>query len=296
MPRLESHEARQEKAESPRTIGGEARFASYCLASAASPGRLLRMYRRRRKVSHRFLIIIKINAEKLHRWVPLGNGLYSRTIAAGWAISFQSIKTRNKAASRLLQFLTVQNPYLKFLKSGARVLEDELRELIVNLVNFNAALVLLERYSLVQWSKLTDALSMHRLIQAELQEKILDLRIMFYGPRHVESLDANFQLCLTYCTQPRPGTVPNPVDGATAATKGFMEHAKAVNVPLMECMAIVYIHLTRSGAASEIEDTIRALSTTARVEYRRTTLDIMRNTAKTGVRVDRRFGTHIRAR
>jgi uncharacterized alpha-E superfamily protein len=59
---------------------------------------------------------------------------------------------------------------------------------------------------------------------AELQEKILDLRIMFYGPRHVESLDANFQGCLTYCTQQRLGAAASPVDGATATTKGFIEH------------------------------------------------------------------------
>jgi hypothetical protein len=56
----------------------------------------------------------------------------------------------DKAASRLLQSLTVQNPdfiLLKFLKSGARVREDELRQPIVNPVNFNAALVLLEVFA-----------------------------------------------------------------------------------------------------------------------------------------------------
>jgi tetratricopeptide (TPR) repeat protein len=136
-----------------------------------------------REVTRDFSAFLKdyhTRRKDLHKWLPSGNrpSQYSGSVATCWSISFALIEKQNPVAARLFQFLSFLNPdriLLEFVQEGKAALEDDLRELVSDDLEFKKALLSLERFSLLKWSRRpTEAVSIHRLLQAVMKDDLTD--------------------------------------------------------------------------------------------------------------------------
>ena len=151
------------------TVVEELQYLPFALEQAASYVRgvardftiFLQDYRRRRP--------------ELHGWVGDGNRQYSHSLATVWLASFEYIEREMPVSLKLLQLLSFLNPHnisLDFIVEGKSALESDMEAMMEDSLKFAKALLCLERFSLVKWSREQRTLAIHRLIQAVVKDKM----------------------------------------------------------------------------------------------------------------------------
>ena len=99
---------------------------------------------------------------------------YPLTVAATWKLSFERIQREQPSAAALLRlcaFMAPDDIPLSILLEGAAELPDELRGAVRDEVRLDGAVVELLRYALVD--RQGDGLSVHRLVQAVVQDSMI---------------------------------------------------------------------------------------------------------------------------
>jgi len=126
-----------------------------------------------------YLSSYRQNRKAHHARISKGNrNFYSKSVAATWRLSFQTIEKRNPDASKLLRliaFLNSDGILLEFLQAGADGLDYELREIVTNRDRLYEALAELQRFSLIGRQGLhTDrqVIIVHRLVQSVIKEEM----------------------------------------------------------------------------------------------------------------------------
>ena len=142
-----------------------------------------------------FLKRYEENRRDLHRWLPQGIRPYSYSIATTWSMSFNIVRKNNPQAAelfRLLSFLNPDNILIDFLQSGAAVFENDLRQVILNQINMDNALIELEKFSLLKWNRLTRTLLIHRLVQMVIKDEMSDADSMTLRITIINLCDQSF--------------------------------------------------------------------------------------------------------
>ena len=114
------------------------------------------------------------NHAKLNLWVPDDNRQYSESIATAWSLSFDVIQNDKHAASllRLFSFLNPDEILIEFLISGMEALEDDLRDVVADEHELATAILELEKFSLIKWDRRSKSISIHRLVQMVISDKM----------------------------------------------------------------------------------------------------------------------------
>ena len=165
-----------------------------------------------------FLIDYRLRRPELHKWVPQGNRQYSHSLATVWIVSLEFVEREMQIALKFLELFSFLNPdniSLDFLKEGQSAFEPEMEEMLADNLKFAEVLIGLERFSLVKWSKKQRTLSMHRLIQAVVKDKMEGRRRDFWASVVVKMCDI---------------VTPKNLDNETRGQ--FRQHQTQVVVPL----------------------------------------------------------------
>jgi hypothetical protein len=75
---------------------------------------------------------------------------------------------------KLLVFLNPDGVLVEFLVNGAGALEKDLKQVVLNELEMAEALIMSEKYSLIKWDRVKNALSIHRLVQMLIKDEMLD--------------------------------------------------------------------------------------------------------------------------
>jgi tetratricopeptide (TPR) repeat protein len=100
---------------------------------------------------------------------------YPASVATTWSLSFEKVNQINPAAAELLDFCSFLYPDAipeEILSKGSAHLTPLLQAIAVDPLVLNRAVSTLMRYSLVNRNTLDDTLSMHRLVQTVLKDKM----------------------------------------------------------------------------------------------------------------------------
>ena len=122
-----------------------------------------------------FLNDYEKNMKDLHKWTPQGNWKYSYSVATTWSMSFRAIREESEGAATLLQLFAFLNPdqiLIDFLERGANGLNDALRSIISNPIELSKALLILEKFSLIKWTRQGGSISIHRLVQLSIKHEL----------------------------------------------------------------------------------------------------------------------------
>ena len=131
----------------------------------------------------------------LHKWLPEGNRQYSHSVATTWLVSFEFIKKDQPQTAKLLQLLAFLNPdmvFIDFLANSKDAFDSKLYETISDPMHFATTLLNLEKFSLVKWSRESNTLSMHRLIQAVVKDEMAERYVISCMMTVVEMCDVAF--------------------------------------------------------------------------------------------------------
>ena len=153
------------------------------------------------------------SSKDLHEWVPKGNRQYPHSVATTWFLSFNIIRKSHPQAAELFQLLSFLNPdgiIIDFLRDGAEVLQDDLRQVVSNRIDMSKALIELEKFSLLKWNRLTKTLLIHRLVQSVVKDEMSDSDSMTLRITIINLCDRSFpqewtnenrELCRIYVGQ-----------------------------------------------------------------------------------------------
>lgn len=122
-----------------------------------------------------FLQMYKLHRKELHKRMPSGNWDYESSVATTWQLAFGVIENENPHAAKLLQLFAFLNPDLiliEFLQAGVEGLFDDLRELVLCQLDFQEALFVLERFSLIK--RTHDGIIIHRLVQTVIKDNLTE--------------------------------------------------------------------------------------------------------------------------
>lgn len=100
---------------------------------------------------------------------------YPVTIAATWELSFQAVREHSQAAADLLNlcaFFAPEDIPLDMIATGAEHLPDSLRNVVQKPLELDDVIGELGKYSLVEVDRHKDTISIHRLVQAVLRDKL----------------------------------------------------------------------------------------------------------------------------
>ena len=114
------------------------------------------------------------NHRKVHLWVPNENRQYSRSIATAWSISFDIIQ-KDKYSTSLLRLFSFLNPdqiLIEFLLAGMEAFEDDLRSVVADEHELATVILELEKFSLIKWDRQSKSISIHRLVQTVISDKM----------------------------------------------------------------------------------------------------------------------------
>jgi len=98
---------------------------------------------------------------------------YPDAVATTWEISFRQVKKKSPAGAELLNlcaFLAPDDIPKKLLRDGTQHLPESLADVVADSLAFDDALAALRRYSLLEVK--SDALSVHRLVQAIVRDRL----------------------------------------------------------------------------------------------------------------------------
>jgi tetratricopeptide (TPR) repeat protein/transcriptional regulator with XRE-family HTH domain len=116
-------------------------------------------------------------------------------VATTWSLSFQQIEKRNPAAADLLRMLAYLAPDAipeEILTAGASLLGPVLAPVAANAFLLNQAIESLLAYSLIRRDSKGKALSVHRLVQAVIQDELEDAERSTWAERAMLAVDAAF--------------------------------------------------------------------------------------------------------
>ena len=120
---------------------------------------------------------------------------YSHTVASTWALAFEQVEQANPAAADLLQLCAFLQPDAiaeEIITGGAAQLGSVLGPVAADLLLLNEALRVLRRYSLVRRDPEARTLSLHRLVQAVLRDRLDAAAQRQWAERTVLALNAVF--------------------------------------------------------------------------------------------------------
>jgi tetratricopeptide (TPR) repeat protein len=144
------------------------------------------------------------NRKELHKW-PTGIRDYPYSIATTWSMSFKVLQDSQREAVCLLRLFSFMNPdgiFIEFLQAGAAALDDELRQMVLNITELGKALIELEKFSLIKWDRLHKSVSIHRLVQAVVVDDIGTEELPLILESIIEMFDCAFPKKLTNETRP----------------------------------------------------------------------------------------------
>jgi len=110
-----------------------------------------------------------------HKWIGHRNRQYNHSLATVWLVSFGFVQQEMPVALQFLELLSFLNPdniSLEFLEEGKDSLEHDMKQILADRLMFAEILLSLEHFSLIKWSKERRSLSIHRLVQAVIQDKM----------------------------------------------------------------------------------------------------------------------------
>jgi tetratricopeptide (TPR) repeat protein/transcriptional regulator with XRE-family HTH domain len=120
---------------------------------------------------------------------------YPDTVASTWVLSFGQVEQANPAAADLLRLCAFLQPDAiaeEIITAGAAQLGPVLGPVAADLLQLNEALRVLRRYSLVRRDPEARALSLHRLVQAVLRDRLDTAAERQWAERAVLALNAAF--------------------------------------------------------------------------------------------------------
>ena len=175
---------------------------------------------------HSFLPLYRQNRsqrQRLHKWVPEGNRKYRYSVATTWRMSFDHIQQDADCpeAATLLQLLAFLNPDLiliEFLQAGSSALDECLRNMLQETMEFEAALRVLRRFSLIKRIQNGGGVWIHRLVQESIQHDMKEEIWLAWW-------DSVIELCLN--------AFPNETNEATRQL--CRKYEEQVLVPLLKC-------------------------------------------------------------
>ena len=148
-----------------------------------------------RNISRDFTIYLadyRRRRPELHAWFAPGNRQYSHSLATVWLVSFGFVEREMPVALKFLQLLSLLNPdyiSLDFLVEGKRAFETDMEKVVEDNLTLAEILLCLERFSLVKWSRERRTLSIHRLVQAVVKDKMEDLDRILWASVVVKMCD-----------------------------------------------------------------------------------------------------------
>jgi len=114
--------------------------------------------------------------QELLDWRPSGNNpYYEHTVATALNLSLQRLQSSSPNAFDLIQYFAFMNPdeiLVDFIKEGIEIFPLNVQELFNNRVRWVKALKELEKFSLVNVFQGGTRLSIHRLVQVVIQDKL----------------------------------------------------------------------------------------------------------------------------
>jgi len=116
-------------------------------------------------------------------------------VATTWSVSFQRVEERNPAAADLLRLLAFLAPDAipeEVLTMGASHLGPVLSPVATDTLLLNQAIEVLRAYSLVQRDPKVKTLSVHRLVQAVLQDTLSETECRSWAERAMRAVNAAF--------------------------------------------------------------------------------------------------------
>jgi tetratricopeptide (TPR) repeat protein len=125
----------------------------------------------------KFLAMYQKHAKELRKWVPEGNRQYKYSVATTWSMSFEFVRQQQPQIARLFECLSFLNPdgtLVEFLESGKDAFSDDVQEIVSDPIKLQRALLSLEKFSLIRWSREHSTISIHRLIQAAVQDEMTE--------------------------------------------------------------------------------------------------------------------------
>jgi tetratricopeptide (TPR) repeat protein len=122
-----------------------------------------------------YLRLYKNRRVDLHNWISDNNRQYSHSVATACSISFDLVHRELPKAAKFLKLLSFLNPdvtLIEFIIFIKNALDNDLHEVGADEIKFAQTLLYLEKFSLLRWSHDRQALSIHHLIQAVLQDQM----------------------------------------------------------------------------------------------------------------------------
>jgi tetratricopeptide (TPR) repeat protein len=138
------------------------------------------------------------------RWIPSGNRSYSYSVATTWSMSFDVVQQTHADAAKLFRLLSFLNPdgiLIDFLLAGVTVLDKPLRKVLAIHNEMATALLQLEKFSLVKWNRPAKTISMHRLMQSVVKDKLSKKELDDYFQTIIDMCDQSFPAEVTYATR-----------------------------------------------------------------------------------------------
>jgi tetratricopeptide (TPR) repeat protein len=100
---------------------------------------------------------------------------YEKTVATTWELAMDEVRKESTAAADLLNLLAFLSPDdipLELLRQGGELLPEPLAGAVADDLAWDDALAALQRYSLVDVRSAADSLSVHRLVQAVVRDRL----------------------------------------------------------------------------------------------------------------------------
>jgi tetratricopeptide (TPR) repeat protein len=143
------------------------------------------------------------NRNEVHEWPPSSRH-YPFSISTTWLMSFKILQENHPRAVRLLRLFSFLNPdgiLIEFLQAGADAVDDELRQTLLNLNELAKTLIELEKLSLIVWDRLRRSVSIHRLVQAVVLDKMVNGELILISNIVIDIFDLAFPKEVTHETR-----------------------------------------------------------------------------------------------
>jgi len=113
------------------------------------------------------------NRKELNGW-KTHNSCYPETLERTLLMSFKALGPRHPSFQllRILSFLNPDIILIDFLIAGSKAFDDPLQQVLASQTETAKSLLELEKLSLIKWNRASKSLSVHRLVQAVIQDDI----------------------------------------------------------------------------------------------------------------------------
>ena len=122
-------------------------------------------------------------------------------VATTWSLSFQQVKEKNSAAADFLNLCAYLSPDAipeEILTKGISHLGPVLSPVAADTILLNQAMEALRAYSLIKRDPERKTLSIHRLVQAVVQDRLEEAQQLVWAKRAVQAVNATFPSKMRY--------------------------------------------------------------------------------------------------